>query len=528
MSGLGLLLERAAARRGTAPAIHTEAGAISWADLLDLVRNVAGGLAGLGVGFGHRVAFWLPNGLPYLALHLACARLGAVTVAINPRFRAVELADIVSRANVRTLVLAPAADGADHLAILAEADPAAVDGIRHLVQVGVPGRSPLPGATSIAYSALERAAPWHLAPSPEDAPIVMFTTSGTTARPKLVLHAQNRAVAHGADVARVAGYADPGSVVFHALPFCGVFGYTQLLGCLSAGADMVLPTGFDPAVAARLIGEHRVTHMAGSDSLLDRLLHGADSLGFGERPFPYLRCVGYAAFNGAPPGFPDRAAARGLPLRGGFGMSESFAFFAMRRAGEPDERRRAAGGTPVAMSGAALIVDPETGDEVAAGQPGALQIRSDNLMLGYEGDPEATAAARTADGWFRTGDIGRLDGDGGFSFLGREGDFMRLAGFLVNPLEIENRILELPDIAGAQVVEVQTGRGTRPVAFVVLKPGGRLDEAAVIEHCRAGLADFKAPIRVAVVNALPSADGANGVKARRGALKPVAQRLLEG
>lgn len=526
MSGLDLLLERAAARRGTAPAIRVDAGAISWAALHDRVRHVAGGLAGLGIGFGHRVAFWLPNGIPWLVMHLACARLGAVTVAINPRFGAVELADIVSRSNAKMLILGPAGDGSDPLAVLAGADPAAVDGLRHLVQVGEPGRSPLPGAAVVAYAALETAAPWHLAPSPEDAPVVMFTTSGTTARPKLVLHAQNRAVAHGADVARTAGYGAPGVVVFHAVPFCGAFGYTQLLGCLSAGVDMVVPAGFDPVVAARLVEEHRVTHTAGSDDLLDRLLDGADALGLGERPFPHLRHVAYAAFNAALPNFAATAAARGLPLRGAFGMSEAFALFALRRDDEPADRRPAGGGTTVAMSGAARVVDPDTGKPVATGQPGALQIRSDNLMLRYDGDAKATAAAFTADRWFRTGDLARLDGDGGFTFLGRQGDFLRLSGFLVNPLEIEARILELPQVAAVQVVEAATPRGNRPVAFVVLQPGAALDEKAVIAHCKAGLAGFKAPVRVVAVDGFPTAAGPNGPKTRRAELKDRARELL--
>src|SRR3546814_5641224 len=122
----------------------------------------------------------------------------------------------------------------------------------------------------------------------------MFTTSGTTARPKLVLHAQNRAVAHGADIARAFGYGEPGTLVFHALPFCGVFGFSQLLGCLSAGADMVIPSGFDAAAAAGQIARLGVTHTSGTDDLLHRLLRAADGFGLGERPFPHLRAAWFA------------------------------------------------------------------------------------------------------------------------------------------------------------------------------------------------------------------------------------------
>jgi len=145
--------------------------------------------------------------------------------------------------------------------------------------------------------------------------------------------------------------------------------------------------------------------------------------------------------------------------------------------------------------------------------------------VGYDGDPEATAAAFTADGWFRTGDLARLDGDGGFTFVGRQGDLLRLSGFLVSPLEIEERILELPGIAAAQVVEATSPQGSRPVAFVVLAPGVSLDEAAVIAHCRAGLAAFKAPVRVVALAEFPNVIGPNGLKIQRARLQDMASAV---
>ena len=522
MSRLGLLLERTASRRGASPAIHTEAGSISWEELHRRVVRVAGGLAGLGIGLGDRVAFWLPNGLAYLTLHLACAGIGAVTVAINPRFRSTELADIVHRSGARALILAPEADGGDPLAILAAVEPEALRGLRHLILVGAPAASPLPGAEPVTYAAIEAAAPWRLPTILDAAPLAIFTTTGTTARPKLALHSQERAVAHGADVARAFDLGAPGTVVLHALPFCGVFGYTQLLACLSTGADMVLPSAFEPALAAELMERHRVTHTSGTDDLLHRLLHAADARGMGARPFPHLRAVGFAAFNTTLSGFPATAAMRGVPLLGAFGMSEAFSYFALRRPEEPAERRHAGGGTPVGIHGAVRVVDPDSGVELPAGEVGALQIRSDNLMLGYDGDPEATKAAFTEDGWFRTGDLARLDGDGGFTFIGRQGDVLRLSGFLVNPLEIEERILELPQIAAAQVVEIATPKGGRPLAFVVLRQGAALDEAAVIDHCRDGLAAFKAPVRVVALAEFPTVTGPNGLKIQRARLREMA------
>ena len=146
----------------------------------------------------------------------------------------------------------------------------------------------------------------------------------------------------------------------------------------------------------------------------------------------------------------------------------------------PFPKRKLGGGAPVSPLAHVRVRDPETGELLGPGQPGALEMAGPSLMVGYYGNEQATASAMTADGYVRTGDLGQLDGRGGFTFLSRMGDVLRLSGFLVNPLEIEMHIQKVPGISGCQTVAVPRPEGVRAIAFVTLEPGAVLDEAATI------------------------------------------------
>ena len=126
----------------------------------------------------------------------------------------------------------------------------------------------------------------------------------------------------------------------------------------------------------------------------------------------------------------------------------------------------------------------------------------------------------------RTGDLAELDEHGGFTFLSRMGDVLRLSGFLVNPLEIETHIQKLPGIAGCQTIALPRTEGVRAVAFVILKPGAALDEARIIAHCKRGLANYKVPVRVLAIAEFPVTPSPNGPKIQRNKLREMAEDLL--
>jgi fatty-acyl-CoA synthase len=510
-----------------APAFVHGERTISFAELLERALRAAQGLADLGVGPGDRVALWLPNVSAYPILYFACARLGAIAVAVNTRYRAVEVADIVGRSGAKVLACAPGFRRIDFLSILADIDPAALDRLAAIVIVGDEAATVPTAIERLRRVPFERllSRPAHAANHAlASASCNIFTTSGTTSAPKFVLHRQGAIAGHAQQVARVFGFTAPDTLSLAILPLCGVFGFNQTLATLAAGRPSVLVESYEIDEIARLIARHKPTTMFGSDDMYARLLEVMP----GRWPFRSIKWAGYGAFNASLEDLPERAQLRGLRLVGLYGMSEVQALYARQPLKAPIARRKQGGGLPTSPLGHVRVRDPETGELLGPGLPGALECAGPSLMVGYYGNEAATAQAMTADGYVRTGDLAQLDGRGGFTFLSRMGDVLRLSGFLVNPLEIETHLQKLPEIADCQTIAVPRPDGVRAVSFVILKPGAALDEAAAIAHCRHGLANYKVPVHVYAVEDFPKTPSPNGFKIQRAKLREMAERLLSG
>jgi fatty-acyl-CoA synthase len=182
---------------------------------------------------------------------------------------------------------------------------------------------------------------------------------------------------------------------------------------------------------------------------------------------------------------------------------------------------------PAATAEAEVRVrDVDTAELLAAGKSGELEIRAPSSFSGYWNDPAATSEAISADGFFRTGDIGSVRGDGSFVYETRRGDAMRLSGFLVSPIEIEEVIKQHPGVEDVQVVAVQISGQTRCVAFVIATKENPASEVEVISIASRQLAGFKVPARVWFVSEFPTTQSANGVKIQRGKLREMAQQRL--
>jgi fatty-acyl-CoA synthase len=514
---LPALLDAAAGRHPDRVALIWDDELITYRQMMDQAARIAGGLGAHGFGPGDRIAVRLPNVPDYVTLLIACARLGIAAVAINTRFGPAELADVVGRAGVKALALWP---GAEADALLAAVDPLALPRLEALIEVGG-GAARAPGwenAPRLTLAALGVAAPFAGSLAEPGGDCATFTTSGTTGAPKIVVQPHRSVAGHAADVAAGFGFG-PETVSLQALPLCGVFGFVQALAVLAAGGRLVMLPKFDADVAAGLIRQWDVDSFFASDDMIHRIL-GVDAA-----PFPTLRFIGYAAFNGALADIVEQADARRVALRGLYGMSECMALFAARPEDAPAAERRKAGGHPVSPLARARVIDPATGQPLPPGAAGALEVAGPSLFDRYDGDPAATAAAFAPDGFFRTGDLAAMEPDGGFEFLGRMGDVLRLGGFLVNPAEIEEHLQAHPSVHAAQVVAAASPSGVRPVAFVVPRDGHICDEAALRAHCRS-LARYKQPVRFVPLAAFPVTESANGVKIRRAELRRMAERVI--
>jgi len=305
------------------------------------------------------------------------------------------------------------------------------------------------------------------------------------------------------------------------LPFCGTFGMTSLLGFMAAGATVHVLDAFEAAPAQKCLDECRITHTFGSDEMFRRIL----ALTEAPRPFPHLEVCGFAAFQ---PGWRELAAeaeTRGLPLFGLYGSSEVQALFSIGRPGDAFADRIEGGGWPMSPDAKVRVRDTETGELAPQGISGEIEIRAPSRFLGYFNNPDATRDAITSDGFFRTGDIGRLRGDGAFVYETRAGDAMRLGGFLVAPGEIEDELKSCAGVADAQVVAVDLKGQARCVAFII-PAGAPPQHDALVARLRERLAGYKVPARIYLVDAFPVTDSANGVKIQRAKLRAIAMERI--
>jgi fatty-acyl-CoA synthase len=501
----------------SAPALVCGERTLSFGDLAAQSRRLAKGLAGLGVRAGDRVAVWLPNDPAWLLSLLACAALGAIAISVNPRFRSAEVADIVSRSRARTLIYAPRSGALDFAAILEQVDREALAGLRERVAVGTSAAGALNFDDLLANDGRFAGAgdPAH---SP-DAGLLVWTTSGTTSKPKFVLHSARTLATHAGEVASAFGWRAPGTRLLQALPYAGAFGMTQALAALAAGAPSWVTPAFDAESAARLIAAQRITDFNGSDEMIRRLIEC-------NTDFSSLRGAGYAAFDPGLGDIVEQAASRGLSVYGLYGASEVQALYARQPLGAPLELRRRNGGRPVSAQARFRVRDPESGELLGPGRSGALEVAGPSRMLGYLDNEEATREALTADGFVRMGDLAHDDGEGGLVYEARIGDVLRLGGYLVAPAEVEARLQTHPSISAAQVVSVRSQRAPVAVAFVVLRAGAVFDERELIAWCAAALARYKVPAAVVALDAFPVTQSANGTKIQKVALRSRAEQAL--
>jgi fatty-acyl-CoA synthase len=279
---------------------------------------------------------------------------------------------------------------------------------------------------------------------------------------------------------------------------------------------------FDAAEAAAAVRRHAVTHTNATDEMFAQMLDARPE----RKPFPSVRAFGYSAFSPVLSDLPWKAEARGLKLVGLYGSSEMQGLFARQDLDLELPARIAGGGLLVSPDAQVRACDPDSGAVLDHRCPGELQFKGPSRMLGYFENEEASQAATTDDGWFRSGDLGYTTGDRRFIFLSRLGDAFRLSGFMVSPVEIEDVLQRHPDVEAAQVVSAETSSGLKAVAFVIPRLEALFDESALIAHCAAQVARYKVPIRIAALKAFPTAMSANASKIQKAKLREMAQSLV--
>lgn len=489
------ILRRQANRRGGAEALIDGAQRWTYAELdADVDRYAAALLAG-GVTADDLVGVLGRNHARYLIELLAIARIGAVSVPLNWRLHATEQSWILAQAGIGVLLYDD--DFADDAAVLhAEAGLrlCIAHGTRTVggggriddLLAGVPAGVRVPDAPK----------------SPDDLHRLLYT-SGTTSRPKGVMHTYgNIAANHLGQLLELE--LTPADRILISAPLFHVSGLEAPgLATFLAGGTVVLCETFQPDEIAEVVHREQITGLV----LAAQILFGIMELGRTDD----LASIRYLLFAGVAPAVRRRVKEL-LPavrLVDTYGMTELTNGCCYMDAAHEQEK---VGSLGVPLPLMQLRIVDAAFNEVGPGVEGEIVVRGAKVSPGYWRD-EATTTASRRDGWFLTGDVGYLDDDGYLWFVDRRADLIKSGGENVATAEVERVLAALDGVAEASVIGVPDARWDEvPKAFVILAEGSGLDEEAIRRHCLANLAKFKVPRDIALVDSLPRNDSGKVLK----------------
>jgi cyclohexanecarboxylate-CoA ligase len=476
---------------------------LTYAELATIVDRYAAVLLELGVRPGEAVSFQLPNWWQFAALHLACARIGAVTNAIMPILRRREVGFICRRLASRVLITAGTFRGFDHAAMAVEI-AAESDSLDHVLVVGADPGVELPAGARLLDDLADRVDPVDpqrldaLRPHPDGADQIGFT-SGTTGEPKGAVHTWNTVYAGmrpSYDAAQLS--SEDVVLAFSPLPHTVGFYYGVTMPVLY-GMTVVYQDLWDPAVALALIAEYQVSWTMAAPTFVTDLCVAADPAGPSTASLTRISSAGAPI----PPSLVKRVHDRlGARLLAVWGMTEVGAVTSTTLRDDPMRAANSDGG---AMAWNDLAVVDEAGDPLPVGTVGRLLVRGASLLVGYHRRPDLFAASTDA-GWFDTGDLARIDEQGYIRISGRAKDLVIRGGENVPVVEVEGELTRHPGIRDVAVVGAPDERlGERAVAVIVpTDPSTPPTLDDVRAHLRdAGMATHFWPEHLLVVDALP-------------------------
>jgi acyl-CoA synthetase (AMP-forming)/AMP-acid ligase II len=517
-------MQAAAAVDLGAPAVFERRGEevaeMTHGELATAAATLAGELRGHGVEADDVVAVWLPNWHEALVWQFALAGLGATALGVNTRYSVHELTNLLRRGRPCGIVASARFLELDFVDRLRRAWASVAD-------MPTPWIATLRGEAPELDLGAGTWTPEGTGPSMElefhpGRIATAFTTSGSSGPPKLAGHNQAAVAEHSRNVARAFGMG-PGDVFLATLPLSGVFAFSPAMAMLAAGGACLLEPTFDVPTVLADMQDRRVTHVVGGDDMLARLMDAWEPTTMRAT----VRRGGIADFAGRSREFVAWARREWRAEIGGvYGSSELFALTAIRPPGGPVEELAVGGGELASTAIDYRVVDPEDDSPRPAGEVGELQFRGYDVLDAYVGTPELLVEATTADGWFRSGDLGVADGPRAFDYRCRNSDALRLRGFLVEPEEIERFLAGHPSVETARVVGAATDRGDVAVAFVSLRPGAAAQVDELLDHCRGELAPFKVPTRLRIIDEWPLTTGTNGAKIRTDELRREAASML--
>ncbi len=476
-------------------AVETDTGLrYSWRDLDRASAMLANLLEKSGAPRGSRVAVQVEKSVEAMCLYLATLRAGYVFLPLNTAYQQGEIAYFLGNAEPAIVVCSGKNFG-------------------WVSKIAFSGTETWPGAAAVytlnddrTGSLLDRAAHCsdvhsiHVNESSDMAAILY--TSGTTGRSKGAMLSHGNMASNAITLKSYWGWK-AGDVLIHALPIFHVHGlFVAIHGALINGSAMLWMGKFDPAAAVALM--RRATVFMGVPTLYVRMLAEPSLTAEAAKPMRLFIAGSAPLLKETFDAWRERT---GHTILERYGMSEtvmltSNPYAADSRYEGQSERRAATVGFP--LPGVALRVCGDDGAELPVGHIGGIQVKGPNVFAGYWRMPEKTAEEFTADGFFKTGDVGKVDERGYVSIVGRSKDLIISGGYNVYPAEIESAINDLPGVEESALIGVpHPDFGEVGIALVVPKKGVALDSSAILATLKSQLANFKIPKRCEIVHELP-------------------------
>jgi long-chain acyl-CoA synthetase len=474
----GQILRRSALQQPDKPAVLQEDRSITFAELDHSTDCLAAWLLDQGLKQGDRAAIHWSNSIEAVQLFFAMFKAGVIAVPVNLRLKAAEISYVLEHSG----------------AALCFSEPALARHAQEVAHGKVLTELPsLPAAAALPEI------------DPAQACMILYT-SGTTARPKGVVHTHNSILRAVPMMARE--FFDSETVALATTPLMHAAAILAVMApAVYTGASMVVLPAFSPAGVLNAIQRFRVTFTASMPALMQMMVEEQER---NPRDVSSLRAAG-AGGDAVSLALQTRFLnAFGIPLREGYAMTESFPIAFNLGA------RNRQGAMGPAFDGVEVRIEAPDGRELPNGEIGEIAVRSPGNCLEYWNNPEATADLMRG-GWLHTGDLGYRDQDNFLWFKGRLKQIIIRAGSNISPQEVEEALYHHPAVAEVGVVgEADPLYGERVAAFVVLRAAGTLTAEQLRDHARERLADYKVPERILFVASLPK--GLTG-KVDRRALK---------
>jgi len=459
---------------------------VTYAELDEKVNRTAGYLQSLGVQPGDRVALQLSKSLEFILLHLGTARLGAITLPLNLAYPPDELKYFLEDSGAKLFF--------------------ALDLNTEKIQSILPDLPDLqecifidptkPDQFSSIISSYQPSISHHPISDPSDTAVIIYT-SGTTGRPK------GAEITHGNLISNLEALHEawgwqPEDVLLHVLPIFHVHGlFVALHGALCAGATALLMREFDARKTLQNLVEHHCTVLMAVPTIHKRLLDVPDAKSF---DLSHVRLITSGSDRLPDDVFTSFQHTFGHTLLERYGMTETG-----MNCSNPLRGERRIGSVGFPLPGVELrIVDSETGETLPIGEIGDVQLRGPNVFKGYWRQPDKTSASFSADGWFKTGDLGFREQDGYITLCGRSKDLIISGGLNIYPPEVERVLVEHQDVAACAVIGCPDEEwGEKVVAVVVPDRSEAVSGSDLIAFCRERLAPYKSPKSIVFRDDLP-------------------------